>query len=502
MPPRRLGIVAAALGATGAALGGFPASVAAYELEISARTIGQGYQLRWLRPGEEDRLLNRRRFTQLVRLDVWNILAPAFDPDRPDAARRAPFELYVSTSLRLDHDFGDYQRGLIAYSNGGIAEEDPALSIVGELGENNRALDVDWAYLGGRGLWGAVDFKLGRQLELEPLDWYAFDGLALTGHGPLGLALTVRGGLENRSESLWGSPLREPDGTSGAECRKVELGGTTWTPTDECAQRRALLPLVGAALEWQPRYHTSAHLSYRRTMSRTSDDFPAAAPAWGLNQELVVASITTTPLPWFSAEAAVRYDLALPGAGEQHAGVRLGRGDHAVRLSVGRIAPSFDLDSIFVVFAASPYREGRLALDLWPRRGAWRGFAAADLRWFDDGSVTGGGSVGAAYRSGRSSARLELVHQDGSVGRRSGGDLSGRLRLRRGTELEGRITVVDLAGDDRNPDGATTVAAQAGTRFTFTEGIALHLLGEGNSSRFGDEVRVMGLLDLAFVPEI
>jgi hypothetical protein len=58
--------------------------------------------------------------------------------------------------------------------------------------------------------------------------------------------------------------------------------------------------------------------------------------------------------------------------------------------------------------------------------------------------------------------------------------------------------------DDLRPDlHATNLGAQAGVRWILTDGVALHLLFEDNHNRIDDNVlRVIGVLDLAFRPEL
>src|SRR5687767_465090 len=98
MRSRLSGFVALAL-----ILGSASAPALAYEFEIQAASIGQGYQLVWFRPNEGDVVLNRRRFTQALRLHVWDILTPRRDPGYPDRpAKKAPFDMYFTSSLRFD----------------------------------------------------------------------------------------------------------------------------------------------------------------------------------------------------------------------------------------------------------------------------------------------------------------------------------------------------------------------------------------------------------------
>src|SRR5262245_44583712 len=141
-----------------------------YEFEIDATSIGQGYQLVWFRPNGEDVLLNRRRFTQSLRLYLWDMLAPRRDPGYPDRPRpKAPFDLYFVSSLRFDNDFGSFTQGEVTAGT----ETDPATKLVPELENQDKALDVLYAYLGGRDVGGFVDWQLGRQMRVDTLDWYS-----------------------------------------------------------------------------------------------------------------------------------------------------------------------------------------------------------------------------------------------------------------------------------------------------------------------------------------
>src|SRR5262245_49924137 len=119
----------------------------AYEFEIEATSIGQAYQLVWFRPNHEDVILNRRRFTQSLRLHIWDILAPRRDPGYPDRAPpRAPAEVYFTSSLRFDNDFGSFTQGDVVHGS----QTDPAKQLAPELQNYDRALDLLYAYVGAR----------------------------------------------------------------------------------------------------------------------------------------------------------------------------------------------------------------------------------------------------------------------------------------------------------------------------------------------------------------
>ncbi len=492
----------ARLVAFGIALG-VPVKAGAYEFHIASSSVGQGYQVRWLRLSERDRWLNRRRFTQSLRLDVWDILAPAYDPGYPDQLRRAPVDLYFTSSLRFDNDFGEYADGTITHDEAGVELRDAARTLVPELDQDTLQLDMPYAYLGGRRLGGWLDFRLGRQLEVQTFDWYSFDGLTLTAHTPFYLALEAHGGLVVRSSSLWGSSAHEPDGTEDADCRRVESGGSTWVASDRCAQRHALMPGFGVALESEGLRFVHARVAYRRAQSRTSDDFPVGTPAWGVNEEKLSGDLRGS---FFAGSIepflAGRYDLVLGLVDDAEAGVRLALGNHALTPAAAYSYPSFDADSIFNVFASEPYTDLRLGYDVWPWRGHFRGFARTYVRRFEPTATAVGVTLGGqlAYQRGR--ARLDAFHDVGHGGVRVGTDLSGDAWIAPDLQLEGRLTLV--AFDDELADlSGTTFGAQAGARWLLQEHVALHFIAEENSNHFDrSQFRLMAIMDFAFTPEI
>lgn len=497
--------------------------VGAYDFEIGATTIGQGYQLRWFRFSERDRLLNRRRFTQSLRLHIWNILEPPVDPAFPDKRRKAPFDLYFTTSMRFDHDFGSYASGDTRYPLGGMTIVEDAIDAFPDLANQHMELDVLYAYVGGRRLFGFLDFQLGRQLTVDTLDWYSFDGLHLRVRTPWWFALETHGGLGVRSSSLFGSPTHEPDGTSTSGCMVFDEGDLRWaTGADsECEQRDRLMPTFGFAAETYGRRNLQARVSYRRAFSRTDFDvYPdAGSPTWGVNEEKLMASVRGNfaqggVVPWVAA----RWNFLFGQIDEANAGLRLAWAQHAITPEAIYSMPSFDGDSIFNVFSTEPYRDLRVTWDVWPGRGRLRAYARGWLRLFDhsdEGRLasgekvesenrTTGAGVGARLRfPDRGFARLDLFWEDGYGGLRAGGDVSARWRLRRDLSLEGRVSVIRFDEDSLEGLHATTFGAQGGGRWILGEGIALHLLAEENINRFhASEFRLMGLLDLAFQPEI
>jgi hypothetical protein len=245
---RSLGAVALAIVATASE----PAR--AYEFEVAAQSVAQGYQLRWIRFDEQDRLLNRRRFTQSLSLDVWNILEPSFDPVmspiRPHAPPLAPFDVFVTLQLRIDHDFGEYTQGGVVYP---IAPsntiEEAAVSAVPELAGADLGLVVLAASAGARDIFGRVDVALGRQILVDNLDWMALDGLRLVARLPAHLAVEGHAGFLVRDASPLGSPTHEPDGSGSAQCTAFSLEDGVYLPAAECAGR--LEPAPPSARRWR-----------------------------------------------------------------------------------------------------------------------------------------------------------------------------------------------------------------------------------------------------------
>jgi hypothetical protein len=493
-----------------------------YDFAVDARTIGQGYQLRWYRFSEPDRLLNRRRLTQSLGLEVWNILEPAFDPGRPDPPPLAPFDLYVSSSLRIDHDFGDYVQGDTVYATTPPQRTtQPATTAVPELAAEDVGLEILYAFVGVRGVLGVLDAELGRQLLVDNLDWYAFDGLHATARLPAHLALEAHAGLLVRDSSPLGSATQEPDGTGSAQCVAFLADTSTFIETPDCKQRQAAAPTFGVALATRGLRELSARISYRRSIAETANglypDTRGEAPAWGVIEEKLSASaravlLDAAVVPY----AAARWNLVVGGIDEAQVGVRLAYGDHALTPELQYSLPSFDGDSIFNVFASEPFWDARLTYDVWPGRGRLRGYARGFYRRFQNdtnGLAPGetvaasagaaGGGLGARWSEpGRGNVRLDLFYEDGFGGLRAGGDASGRWRIGRRITIEGRASLVRFDEDSLPNLYATTFGVQAGGVVTLGPGMALHLLAEENTDRFeSSQLRLLAILDLAFEPE-
>jgi len=531
-------------------LSGGGRSARAYDFEVRALTLGQVDALRLFRPIRGDATLRRRRFTQTLSLDIWNIGTPA-DRWRARSGRghRRHARYFVTAYARVDHDFGELTRGSITIGDRRFAASD----LIPELHATNLNLDVLYAYGGARGLGGGtVDVELGRQLLVDSLRWWSFDGALVRVRTPWSVVVEGVAGARVRDVSPAGSSVQELDGTPDAEC--VEYvegpvpGSGAWRPIDRpvprgrrsfesefdvCPQRRQWMPTVGVALATAGA-PVDARIVYRRSSSRTPGllgdvdrlTYPDTglypnetgdAPRWAVNEEHVTATLGTTRR-WdhgrsqLAPFAAVRYSMLHGLVDEAHAGARLRLGAHAVVAEYYYLFPTFDGDSIFNVFSTAPYHDGRLSYQLAPAGTAWSGTARGWVRWYghedepDDGSIaaySGGGQVSARYRPGtRGSLRMNVFAEGGFGGARVGGAGRARWRVNDELELRARMSVVRFEADALARLHGTTVGGRVGATYQLEDGIAVRLMVEDYTSRlYTSQVRAIASLDLAFAPE-
>jgi hypothetical protein len=548
MPGRtRQGILAAL--ASLATLASHPGGASAYEFEIRARSIGQVSDLLGVRFATADLVLSRRRFTQTLALDIWDLgRRRRFGSLAAPPPRRGPRYSFGSY-LRLDHDFGDFTSGDVRLPSRTVS----AIDLTPELEDGALQLDVLYAYAAAEDLaGGALDLYAGRQLTFDALDFVAFDGVRGRLEGRLPLAVEALAGVRVREASPFGGPWTELDGSAGGECQEYVEGAApgsgAWRPIDRrpgdddpfrsdldrCPQREAWMPLVGASLA-TARLPVEASLSYRRAMSRTPGligpvdrfvepdrglypDELGQAPAWGVNEEHVTASARVAralgPVA-IAPHAALRYSL-LHGVVEQaHAGVPVRLGRHTLEPEVYREFPTFDGDSIFNVFSTEPYVDLRATWSWSPRgplatyaRGWGRRFRVAGAGQATPAaervSWAGGGQGGLRWIvARRARARLDVFHEDGHGGRRTGGFVGGDLAVRRDLSLAARATVIGYREDLRPELRATSAGLTAGGTWRINRGVAFTLALDETTSRLDrNRFSAVALLDLAFRPEL
>jgi hypothetical protein len=459
-----------------------PSMARAYDFQVDAETIGQAYQLR----AADDALVNRRRLSQYLGLHVFN-LGPHDDLGRP--LERNQF--FLTAALRFDADMGDY----------------PSLTeLTGRTPERElftEKLDLLYAYLGGRDLFGFLDFQLGRQILIDLYDWSSFDGLHVQARTPFHVAAEVWGGLNVSGVGVLDSPLYRVDGTA--------LGGNA-VGSLAARQEEEAQPTFGVAARTVGLNFLQARVSYERIMSPTGSPRAPGEPAWGVVDEHVGLTARGRILdgkivPWF----AFRYSLIAGRLDELYAGARARLGRHGLSAEYVLAAPTFDGDSIWNVFASQAFDDIRVAYDV----SFWRlrAYAQAFTRlFFDDNgtSASGGGSLGGRIDLGRGWARLDGYYENGYGGLRAGIDLAARVRLwgddrgvRAGNvSAEGRLSYAAFRDDSRpaaSNGHADSFGVQAGVRWTPLDGITVHGLVEENVNRiYTSQLRVLALLDLSF----
>jgi hypothetical protein len=451
--------------ALGASSGAIPAGRAyGYDFQIDLRTIGQGYQLRRFGANGSNELLSRRRLTQFLDLSVMDLLPSRLRGDDPGRN-----QLYFDASLRFDTDFGGYLLG-----------RPTGMDSIGELKQSQ--LDILYAYFGGRNVGGRVDFQLGRQMHFDLVDFYAFDGGDAIVRICSGFAAQAFGGTEVRGELPLSAPIYELDGTSAG----------SRDPATRAAQSKMLRPLVGGALmaggqgrPWQLR------LAYRRVWSATASQL-AGEPETGVNDEKLALTGNWSWQNRVILYGGFRLNLLLAAFDDEQLALRVKlRERQWVTLEGAYLAPTFDGDSIWNVFASGAYGDVRASyeLGLGPEV---KTYARTFLRVHEHLGAEApgdrhavGASLGAAWRRGRGMLRADGYGDGGFAGRKIGLDLAGRWAVRPAFELEGRLTGYTWK-NDLNPDNSEGVVmgVQAGGRYQLGPGVRLHLLAEDNFGTF------------------
>jgi hypothetical protein len=523
----------------------------AYRFAVRARTMAQVYQLRGFRLVGADVLYARRRFGQSLSLSIWDIgdLAArrrtAADPD----GRRGGPTISWTSHLRLDHEFGSWANGNDTEGAGALID---ALDLIPELDESVLALDLLYGYLTiDHLLRDRVTIKLGRQLNLDGFDAWAIDGATVTVRTPLPIAIEATAGLRVRDTSPIAPAAVELDGTSGADCREYVEGAAPgeghWQLIDRsmvvddrplasdqmfCPQRDQLMPTAGIAIATRGLRRWSARLSYRRTDSSTVGligpvdrldfddtglypDEANQAPARAVNEERIAATARAEIragtrmriAPWAHARASLVHRLI--DRGSLGADLMIGD-DHVITPEITYRVPTWDADSIFNVFEVLPTTDLKLG---------WTGpdlGATAWLRRYHGGDDD---EAGAAYGvdveaeralDERWTARVSAIGDGGWGGTRFGATATASYgrRLERDRRIVATASLAGWRFDPDDDDGARERGAwwegiaQARVSWAFVRA-ALHGVVETTTSREQPiGVRLMGVLDLAFEPEM
>jgi hypothetical protein len=528
------------------------APAVAYEFQVHARTIGQFHQLRSFRLVSGDPGLGRQRLTEILSLDIWDIGERRGRAARP--ARGGP-RLSFSSYLRIDHDLGSWTRGDIYFRD--RDQRFAAHRLIPELDDAHANLELLYAYLAAESLLdGRLDLYLGRQLNIETLDWWSMDGLTARVNTPWHLAVEAFAGLRVRDASLLGSSVQEPDGTASSECSEyvedeTPPGSSGWRRLDRrddanpfaddfglCPQRTELMPTFGAAVALTGLRWLSARIGYRRSQSPTPaligardrldtglpdlgyfPDELGQAPSWGVNEERLAASARgNLPLASGRAQlspyAGVRYSLLHGLVDEGHLGLAARYLGHRLEPELYYSAPTFDGDSVFNVFSSEPYVDVRLTYGIAPPAASWQAYVRGWGRRYvtpdgglqppdadvETSELAGGAQLGARVApSAAGDLQLDLFHEGGYGGRRTGLAAATGWRPVAPLWLRARLSAIDFTEDIRPELDGTSFGVSAVASYQLGRHAVFHLRAEENSNRFDrSQFRLLGVIDLSY----
>ncbi len=375
-------------------------SAAAYDQQVSSSLSVEGYTV-YSRGGKT---LSRRRVVGDLNLGAWNLL-----PDETDPYYRGP-RLSIVLSLRIMGDMGV-----------GKSESSPISKLSYVPGAEPLMLNFMSGYLDARGFWkDTLDVRLGRQVRLDTLGFFAMDGIDTRLRLP-GMELTSYLGLEVRGGQLFGFDNFELDGTDRGS--RKDLGADRYPDRQEPESRTA----AGCELVLSPWRWIEAAGAFR--VVGIINDAGKMADERAGGRLLLHADI-------FQASGRAVYSTMINAVSEADGEIGI-----APLPSLGVFAdyhhykPSFEGDSIFNVFDTQPQNDlgGRVEVDLLKKvdLAVW-GFArladgSGGLSGDEnDAWVAGaGGGIGANYRTVERSlsGRFSLVKEWGE--QRIGAEIGG-----------------------------------------------------------------------------
>lgn len=326
-------------------------------VSLTAKSIFQGYQIQLDPQGNQSRLrdMNQLYFT----LEGG---AFALGPER---------QFDVVASFRYDADFGGgYSDGVF----GSIPRFD------GRHDADIIVLYLDWR----RVLTDRIDLRIGRQIQLDDLDWYVHDGVKLMAHiwdnGEDRLELELYAGLPVRFDTLFASSEALLDDGSEVYDGEPPFSGAA----------------LGASLYFRLFRDVSLSVSWRNELNFRDDSLEGFGPAVNNNSDLdefrqpIEGGLEERTLAASASEGSIGLQNALVGGSIgwqirpldlslQATGVfnvlldaldrvRAGAAwDPTRNLHLGveymRIRPSFSADSIFNWFNIFPYDRARIEGD-------------------------------------------------------------------------------------------------------------------------------------------
>jgi hypothetical protein len=467
-----------------AALVLLPAAARGFDQQITSTLWARGYAV----PAADGSLISRRRIVEDLHLAAWNIIDGSGDP-----YYEGP-RLAVELALTIDTDFAI-----------GRSESDPGNPSSYVPGLTPLSMDLMFFHLDAAGLLGgALDLRVGRQVRLGTLGFFAFDGAETALHLPVAARFTTWIGYEVRGAHALGYDALELDGTDNGGRHGMEAD--LYPDRTEPDRRLA----VGTELDWAPWRWLDAGVGLR-VVGLTG---PLAEQRYGARLALGRAPLRARGRvavdPLF-----VRRDDTTAAARE---GTLVSEADAALevipseRVTVAAeyhlFRPIFEADSIFNVFDLAAQNDAGARIDVVVvpglRLAGW-GFArladgSAGLSGREDDALLAGlgGGLGGGFRGGLGdvSGRVTGVREWGET--RVGAELGGsrglvRDRLRLGL----RVSAWHLGDEYSERLAGDVVGYAASVRVRVADGADVlgefeNYYGGGQAPRFA----ALGLLRL------
>lgn len=426
----------------------------AFDQQVTSAVSLEGYSVY----SGNGTVLSRRRVVGNVDLGAWNIL-----PDETAPYYKGP-RLSMDVSFRILGDMG--------ISKG---ESTPTSELSYVPGAEPLGFNLMSGYIDARGfLKNTLDIRAGRQVRLDTLGFFAFDGIDTKLRLPLGLTFVTYLGLEVRGGQMFGYDNYELDGTDRGDRSDLEID--RYPDREEPKSRLAGgCELIAAPWSW-----LDAAASYRAVGIVNDAGEMADQRAGG--RLGIHAGI-------FHAEGRAVYNAMINGVSEGDGEIGVTPADRVgIFVEYHRYRPTFDGDSIFNVFDTTPQNDLGGRLDVRIHRSlnlsTW-GFAriaeeSGGLSGNDKASwVSGaGGGIGSDYRTVQRSlsARISLSQEWGE--QRIGAELGGGhafLRSRR-LWLSFRLSYWHIEDDFSEFYSGDTAGYVLSGRFNIVHG--LYFLGE------------------------
>ena len=316
-------------------------SASAFDGEVTSDSAAQFYDLR--SPTGET-LLERRRFTEMLGLGMYNLTNER--PGDPKAG-----DISLKLRLRYDADYGVSP-----------SETDPGQpnSVVPGVTQGN--VDLMYAYIEGRRQFGGLlGFKLGRQYVTDVLGWWSFDGGQVSVTTPYFVKAEIYGGLEQRG----GMPLS----TSRFEADGIWRGDRPNYPPGLYPEyhQATVAPAIGAAIESTGVTWIHGRLTYRRVYNTGESDVtlfqsglyaPAAYNGTRISSDRLGYAMDANWKEYGGIKGGLVYDFYRSEITTGYASIDAYAGQKVtISADYDYYVPSFDADSIWNFFAGEPHND-------------------------------------------------------------------------------------------------------------------------------------------------